>query len=119
MVRQSVRHRKPTSDYRASWSRYKKRRVLFVLAFLGYVPICDAFAKLTKRVFGTFDPAFILALVWMAMFYIAGTRLLSWPCPKCGKCFSGTGWQNKGLLAPKCVHCGLPKYAPNDDGASE
>jgi hypothetical protein len=97
-------------DYREQWQEYRKRRNLFFLIWLGYIPAVGLTTILVSRMIGTFTPSFVFAGVWMVLFAIAGTRLSGWRCPRCGKPFSRKSWYDKGLLARKCVHCGLAKF---------
>jgi hypothetical protein len=102
------------NDYQDHWCRYKRLRNLFFFIWIGYVPVMFVFTMLVSKALGTFIPSFVLAGSWMVMFLVMGTRLSAWRCPRCGKWFSGTWWYNKGFLARKCVHCGLPKFAADD-----
>lgn len=96
--------------YDDSWKEYKRLRNQWILVFLGYVPIVGAIGYLAIKLFHTTIPAFAVALVWMALFLVTGLRVQLWRCPRCGKWFSAKWWYNKGFLARRCVHCGLPKY---------
>jgi len=93
-----------------AWDDYRRRRNLAWFAFLGYVPVVFVIAQLSVRIFGTFIPAFVVAIVWMVFFGIAGNLALRFPCPSCGKPFFAKWWYYHGA-ARRCVHCGLPKYA--------
>ena len=93
-----------------SWSVYRKRRNIWLFAFVGYVPVVFSVGVLSTRLFSTFTPAFVLAFVWMAFLVIAGNLSLGFPCPRCGKSFFAKWWYHNGF-ARRCVHCGLPKYA--------
>ena len=105
----------PAVNYQEHWRRYKKLRTFFFLIWLGYVPACIVFTMFFYPRLHSFAPSVAFALLWMLMFAVAGMRLAAWRCPRCGKVFSRTGWYRRGiLLAPKCVHCGLPKYAGGD-----
>ena len=102
-------------NYKGQWNRYRGLRNLYLSMWVAFVPASLGFTVLVFRVFQTFVPAFFFAGLWMLFLIVIGLRLSSWRCPRCAQCFSGTWWYNKGFLARKCVHCGLPKYA---DGAA-
>jgi len=98
-------------DYTDAWRRYKKTRNLYWFVFLGYVPVMFVAAYFSLWVFHNFSFAYAFAFAWAAAFLVTGVRLSAWRCPRCGKWFAAKWWYNKGFLARKCVHCGLPKYA--------
>lgn len=100
----------PMSDYQRDWQEYKRRRNQFWLVFASYVPVCATVAFVSKKLFDTLIPGFVVAFFWMGLFVFAGTRVRMWPCPRCGKWFSGTWWYDLSFLARRCVHCGLRKY---------
>ena len=101
-------------DYEDHWRRYKRLRNVWWFSFLGYVPAGLAFTVVVARTLGSFTPGFFFAGIWMVAFVVLGNRLSNWPCPRCGKAFSGTWWYNKGSFARRCVHCQLPKFATDD-----
>lgn len=98
------------SDYQQEWQEYKRLRNQFWLVFAGYVPVCFAIALVSIKLFHTFTPAFIAALLYMGLLLFTGNRVALWRCPRCGKWFAATWWYNLGFLARPCVHCGLRKY---------
>jgi hypothetical protein len=98
------------AGYEEGWRNYKRIRNQWFLVLLGYVPVVSAVAFVSIKLFHSFVPAFATAFFWMALFAVTGIRISSWSCPRCGECFSGKWWYNKGFLARRCVHCGLPKY---------
>jgi len=49
--------------------------------------------------------------IWFALIFGIGIYLENWPCPRCGKTFHKKWWYRLGILSPRCVHCGLPKYS--------
>jgi hypothetical protein len=98
------------AGYAEDWKEYKRLRKQWVLVILGYVPVVGTFGYVSIKLFHTSTPAFVLAFFWMALFVLTGWRVQLWRCPRCGKWFSAKWWYNKGFLARRCVHCGLPKY---------
>jgi hypothetical protein len=98
------------SGYQLEWQEYRRRRNQFFLVFASYVPVCSAVAFVSMKLFHTFTPGFVVACFWMGLFVLTGCRVQLWPCPRCGKWFSSTGWYTYGLFARKCVHCGLRKF---------
>jgi hypothetical protein len=92
------------------WNEYKRRRNLFLLALLGYMPVVATLGSLIARVFHTETLFPIVAFGWMGFLAISALRLNCWPCPRCGKWFAATWWY-RNPFARRCVHCGLPKYS--------
>src|SRR5271157_3457985 len=93
-----------------SWEGYRKRRNMFLFAFLGYVPIVFVIAMATERLFHNITPASVVAIGWMIFFAVAGIRYQTFRCPRCGKWFFAKWWYHN-IFTRRCVHCGLPKYA--------
>lgn len=112
---QSLRMTEST-EYPREWAIYKRRRNTLFLVWVGYVPATTLFAFLSLKLFGSFNPAFVFAVGWMALFVLTGIRFGVWRCPRCNKWFAATWWYNLGFLARKCVHCGLPKPNPLPSG---
>jgi hypothetical protein len=92
------------------WREYRKRRNLFLFAFLGFVPTVGAFGSLTRRMPHTEVLFAIFAFSWMAFFAVAIIRLNSWRCPRCGNWFAAKWWY-RNPFTQRCLHCGLPKYS--------
>ncbi len=94
--------------YRAAWQKYRRLRVLFPLAFLGWLP----FGVAVFLVFGLFhwNPyiATIIVLAWIPFISIFGWQWAYWQCPRCGYAF-------KGIYDPffpkRCYYCDLPMWA--------
>lgn len=98
------------AGYEQEWQGYRRIRNQWFLVFLAYVPVVGLVAFVSFKMFSSLIPAFVAAFLWMALFLISGIRINSWRCPRCGETFSGKWWYSKGLLARRCVHCGLPKF---------
>ena len=106
------------TDYQQAWQQYKRRARLWLALFVLYVPVVVGSALLCLKYWHTPNPAFVLALVWMAYTLYLGARINLWRCPRCGQCFAGTWWYNKGIFAKQCVNCGLRKYSKESVSAA-
>jgi len=105
------------TDYQPAWRQYKLRARLWLALFVLYVPVVVGTALLTLKYLHTPNPAFVLAVLWMGYTLYVGARINLWRCPRCGQCFAGTWWYNKGIFAKQCVNCGLPKYSSDSAGS--
>ncbi len=103
-------------DYQQAWRKYRRRARLWLALFVLYVPVVFGVGWLSLRYWHTPNPAFVLAILWMAYTLYVGARINLWRCPRCGQCFAGTWWYNKGVFAKQCVNCGLPKYSADSSG---
>lgn len=106
----------PPNDYREQWSRYKKRQLQFFLVLVGWVVLGQVPIYLFMA-YETYIPLLVFVGIWLPLFIVVMIRFTCWPCPRCGKWFSGTLGYNLGPMAQKCCHCGLPKFASYDDKA--
>src|SRR6266550_8969240 len=93
-----------------SWEDYRRRRRLFLIAWLGYLPGMGAIAILLERIFHNEVIIMAVALCWMVFFAVSGSRLISFRCPNCRKRFFRSWYSN--AFARKCMHCGWPKWMP-------
>jgi hypothetical protein len=101
------------------WEDYRERRRLFWFSLLVCFPCFPVIGIPLWLLFQSDVPISILAGAWLTLFVVAGTRLGSFPCPRCGRPFFKTWWYNNGL-ATRCLHCGLPKWSepPFDEAGS-
>jgi hypothetical protein len=104
-------------NYDPQWRNLRKRNRLWWSVFLGLIPaiILIGFAldlispELAKR---TSDTIFFYA--WMAAFAAASIYAGGFRCPRCGKRYFRTRLGGVNAFARKCPHCGLPKWASNE-----
>jgi hypothetical protein len=108
----------PPGDYREQWQHYKSFRKLLFLIRLGWVAVIIGYI-LFVRAYGHFPDSEFLGF-YVMLYFAACIYQSVWTCPRCGKSFSDPvrffyrGGGYKEGIAPECVHCGLPKYAPDD-----
>jgi hypothetical protein len=100
-------------DYVKSWQEYRRRRNLFLFFLIGYLPVFGIVSVVTEKVYDCSTPGFVTALIWLVFIAVSGVRVEIFRCPECGKCFFAKWWYHN-ILARRCVHCGLPKYAISD-----
>jgi hypothetical protein len=96
------------SNYEQEWSEYKRRRNLCWLLWLGFPPGCVAIGILLNSVFHKLIFVPFVAIFWVGLSLFARRRLLTWPCPHCGKRFFSGFIGN--YFAGQCGHCGLRKF---------
>lgn len=98
--------------YRAAWQKYRRLRVLFPLAFLGWLP----FALLVMTVFGFlhWNPYIGMTLIfgWIPLISIFGWQWALWKCPRCGFAFKGP---LDSFFPKRCQYCNLPMWAESPD----
>jgi DNA-directed RNA polymerase subunit RPC12/RpoP len=105
------------ADYSEQWRDYRRVRNEALLALFGIIPV--GFLRwLLERLFGTAGvTASVSAAVILAWFFAAlftGARVTVWRCPRCGKNFGFKWWyKSSALIARRCAHCGLAKFANN------
>jgi rubrerythrin len=103
--------------YRAAWQKYRRLRVLFPLAFLGWLPYAGvlgalfSFFHLTGKVWGAVWGALVMA--WIPSVGIFGWQWAFWQCPRCGYAFKGL---DDPFFPKRCRRCELPMWAesPNE-----
>lgn len=97
-------------SYESKWADYRKRRNLFGLIFITYVPCVLVIGTPLSQMLKSETPYYIVAIAWMIAFAVSGWRLSYWKCPRCGNWFFAK-WLYHNQFARKCMHCGLSKWA--------
>jgi antibiotic biosynthesis monooxygenase (ABM) superfamily enzyme len=100
-------------SFDAAWADYRRRRQFFGV-WLGGFPVAIAIVKLLPPKPGEFVFS-ILSVLLIAAFVVVAIRLLFFRCPRCGNTFF-LDCLRRDLFSRRCIHCGLPKWAHNDQG---
>jgi hypothetical protein len=72
--------------YAEQWEDYRKRRLIFLSVWLGWVPVGLTVVVLLSQVFTKeiVDRAFFAFFgIWGLVFWWTGYRLIYWRCPRC------------------------------------
>jgi hypothetical protein len=94
------------------WDKYRRRRKLYLFAFIGYFPAVLGTAAVAEPIHFPGAPIVVMA-GWMIFIAVADVRHAKFKCPRCGGLFFlRYGFYARYYDEPRCVHCGLPKYAP-------
>ena len=96
--------------YSTQWADYRRRRRIFFLIFLSYIPGMYALGIPLEKHFASEIPLIAVAVTWIMAFVTAGWHMNAWKCPCCGNTFFRRKWIHN-QFARKCVHCGLEKWA--------
>jgi hypothetical protein len=85
---------------------------LLCVEFLAFIPFVAFMERALRNVFPTGNSAFMAAvLMFGAVYLFTGSRLRSFPCPRCGENFFGGFFATPGtVLGRSCANCGLRKY---------
>ncbi len=113
--------------YARQWSEYRRRRRLAFGLALAMAPVAVLWVLAGDR--PALEPlAVAVSFVWLIGAAVSGWRFGRFPCPRCTRPFgmtSGKDWalslpgdRLRMLLSPRCLHCGLPKWAPRDPDAA-
>src|ERR1051325_3073087 len=99
--------------YSVQWEDYRRRRNLFWIVFLTYIPGILIIGIPLACLFHSNVVGPIVAGLWMLAFIVVSNYWGFWKCPRCGKPFFRKWWYHNSF-ARRCVHCKLPKWAVND-----
>ncbi|HWY27199.1 MAG TPA: hypothetical protein VNY97_04645 [Candidatus Angelobacter sp.] len=100
-----------TNNYQQSWQAYKRLRNFLSVLLVTLIPVLVLAGRFGMEQFGSQVPHLVMMGIWFALIFGIGIYLENWPCPRCGKTFHKKWWYRLGILSPRCVHCGLPKYS--------
>lgn len=104
--------------YEKNWAEYRKRRKLFWIIFLTYLPGVAIIGAPLGQLFKSETSYLIVAIIWMCAFAVSGLRFSFWKCPRCEKCFS-LRWHSSNPFTSRCLHCGLAKWELSDTRSSD
>src|SRR5262245_57253754 len=76
-----------TRDMHDPWDEYRRRRLLFWFSAIGCLPGVFVIGFPLVKLFRSDVPAYIVALLWLGFLAIANTRMIRFPCPRCGRLF--------------------------------
>jgi hypothetical protein len=94
------------NTYSRAWQEYRRREIFLISSVVGFVSVPFLIGALTHE---GYWPDLIIGLlipVLLLFAFVSGLRLVTWPCPRCGKTFRG--------LSNSCFHCGLPIWSEDD-----
>lgn len=100
--------------YAEAWERYRNLRLTALLLWLGGVPYIWLLGHLAPFLPTDVFKGFLFVL-YFCVWFIATLRYEFFRCPRCGRAFAKTWWFNLSFLAWRCVHCGLRKFAEDDE----
>lgn len=98
------------TTYEQQWREYRKRCIIVLIIFATFIPA----SVLVENLLHSDNVFFIVMFVWMFAFLVAGIRIITWPCPRCGKPFLAKSLIVGNPFIGRCLHCGLPKWSVKD-----
>src|SRR5437773_9094891 len=63
------------------WTEYRRRRNIFWVVVVSYVPGILAFGLSLQWLLGSELPIYLAAAAWMIAFIVAANRMTAWHCP--------------------------------------
>ncbi len=104
------------TDYNSQWRALRFRSWVLLLLFVLYLPGIALGVFVLDAISPSLGNRDALWLVdgWGLAFVVAGVYQISFRCPGCGGWFgSSHSWTNP--IAPRCLHCGLARYASTSE----
>lgn len=101
-------------SYRQQWQGYRIRNLLFWFFFLGFIlglVSIFIFSPLSH----SYGVVIVVASLWIIALAITGFYKTRWKCPRCHQPFQQWQAGNPTAIGNKCMHCGLPKWAENNN----
>lgn len=77
-------------SYQRRWREYRKRNRLFWVIALTYLPSLAITSILLSRTLGSQEPVYpvyMVAILWLIAFTVAGFHRNNLRCPRCGRPF--------------------------------
>jgi hypothetical protein len=102
----------PADNYRATWVRLRRARLLLTVSCLAWLPVNGVASRLGMVPFIQIPWEGVSALVCASAF-IAGVLLIDTTrCPRCQELFARNGWWQNAFTS-KCLHCDLRQWQPS------
>ena len=105
--------------YAEAWRRYRRSSRAFWILFELFLPGVAGANRVLGSARGGGTAIFVVAFAWMVAFAVVGYRKWNLRCPRCGElffhAFDDRPWRmvwRHNPFARRCMHCGLPKWAP-------
>lgn len=98
--------------YKAAWQKYRRLRIAFPLAFVGWLPFGGVVGAVFSFFHWNLDIAMIIILAWVPFISIFGWQWSFWQCPRCGYAFKG---KYDPFFPKRCHYCDLPMWAQSPD----
>ena len=97
--------------YADAWREHRRRARLFWALFLGYIPAVLVFGVAIGLLTDLVPERLMVpfAIGWIVVSVIAGNRVASFRCPRCGNSYYSRAFFANSFTR-KCLHCGLPKW---------
>ena len=96
-----------TAPYYLNWLNYRQRNRRVIQAY-----IFSSFLILLAMAFNRC--VWLSFVVLSLVLFVFGNYAIFWPCPRCRKPFHIDFGRLLDAFSSKCVHCGLPKWSPDD-----
>jgi hypothetical protein len=99
--------------YEKKWNDYRKRRRLFLIVAITFLPGASLIVVFLDKIFGSGFQSEVVLTLWLIAFFITGIRFSYWKCPRCNRNYFIKHFM-ANQFAQNCLHCGLPKWADTD-----
>lgn len=97
------------------WKEYRRIKKLVLILVFGWLPFGFVLGQIVPQIFGTFVPAYALAMAYVLFLFITWLRYCLYLCPRCGTSFRG-----RQIYRKNCLKCGLPiNVYPEEQSAIE
>jgi predicted RNA-binding Zn-ribbon protein involved in translation (DUF1610 family) len=100
------------TTYAAQWQTLKRKYRLLWAIILTFFPAVFVLGFGGSARLHSIIPIAAVWLCWAALLTVVSLRFVRFPCPWCGRAFFRRGGLNRpSAFEPRCVHCGLRKWA--------
>ena len=102
------------NEYTEDWKEYRRLRRMFFASWLLFPLTAMLASSVSFRLLRSPALGLIVAAIHFLWWMKCCWEFATFSCPRCGENFAGGKglWAvNRGVLARKCAHCGLKKYA--------
>jgi len=107
-------------SYAAEWRRWRRRWLLDLFLFIGYVPCVGALGILSDWLLHSILPIYVIGLAWMAAGAASWVWIWLFRCPRCHHPFF---WRSGVMITwpfkMRCVYCSIPWGTLTDPGGLE
>ena len=91
------------NDLRSEWHDYRVTKTRLIVLLIGWLPFGALLGISSPAIFGSYKPAYFLALCYVIFAAYSWLMYGFYPCPICGNALRG-----RQLYSSTCRNCGAP-----------
>jgi hypothetical protein len=85
------------------WKEYRRIKLRLLILLFGWMPFGLLIGAALPVIFGSYEPTYVMAVVYVILMAYTALQYGLYPCPNCG-----TTYRGRQLYRRTCPQCGIP-----------